>query len=43
VAVTALYNSQGVFLGTFLVQVGTDADAEKVRRHYSGQIIDGCE
>jgi hypothetical protein len=41
--VTALHNSAGAFLGTFLVQVGSETDAEKVRRHYSGQIIDGCE
>lgn len=43
VAVTALHNSAGKFLGTFLVEVGSDADAERVRLQYSGQVIDGCE
>ncbi|RSH82648.1 uncharacterized protein EHS24_007641 [Apiotrichum porosum] len=41
VAVTALHNSAGKFLGTFLVEVGSDADAERVRLQYSGQVIDG--
>lgn len=43
VAVTALHNGKGVFLGTFLVEVGTDVDAERVRKQFSGQLIDGCE
>ncbi|GMK59276.1 hypothetical protein CspeluHIS016_0702910 [Cutaneotrichosporon spelunceum] len=41
IAVTALYNSAGTFLGTFLVEVGSDGDAERVRRQFSGQVIDG--
>ncbi|CAK9782840.1 unnamed protein product [Cutaneotrichosporon oleaginosum] len=43
VAVTALYNQHGTFLGTFLVEVGSDGEAERVRRQFSGQVIDGCE
>lgn len=43
VAVTALHNAKGTFLGTFLVEVGTDADAERVRKQFSGQLIDGCK
>lgn len=43
VAVTALHNGKGVFLGTFLVEVGTDVDAERVRKQFSGQLIDGCK
>ncbi|WOO77184.1 uncharacterized protein LOC62_01G000771 [Vanrija pseudolonga] len=41
VIVTALHNAAGQFLGTFLVEVGSEADAERVRRQYGGQIIDG--
>ncbi|KLT41520.1 hypothetical protein CC85DRAFT_120131 [Cutaneotrichosporon oleaginosum] len=41
VAVTALYNQHGTFLGTFLVEVGSDGEAERVRRQFSGQVIDG--
>ncbi|BEI81908.1 hypothetical protein CcaverHIS002_0210680 [Cutaneotrichosporon cavernicola] len=41
IAVTALFNKTATFLGTFLVEVGSDGDAERVRRQFSGQVIDG--
>ncbi len=41
--VKCMYSQKGEFLGLALVQVGSEADAERIRRQYSGQIIDGSE
>lgn len=43
VSVKGLYSSEGRSLGMALVQVANGADAEKVRSHCSGQIIDASE
>jgi hypothetical protein len=41
--VTAFHGSNGQFLGLALVQVAHEVDAERIRREYSGQTIDGSE
>lgn len=43
VSVKGLYSSEGRSLGMALVQVANGADAEKVRSHCSGQIIDASK
>lgn len=43
VSVRGLYSSEGKFLGMALVQVSNGADAETVRSHCSGQIIDASK
>lgn len=41
--VRAFFGSNGQSLGTALIQVGNETDAERIRREYSGQTIDGSE
>jgi hypothetical protein len=40
-SVKCMFSAEGAFLGIALVQVGNEVDAERIRREYSGQIIDG--
>lgn len=40
---TSFHGSNGQFLGLALVQVAHEVDAERIRREYSGQTIDGSE
>lgn len=42
-SVRCLHAPAGTFLGLALVQVGNEMDAERIRREYSGQIIDASE
>jgi hypothetical protein len=39
-SVKGLYNAEGKSLGMSLIQVANSADAEKVRSHCSGQLLD---
>jgi hypothetical protein len=43
ISVKGLFSPEGKSLGMALVQVSNAADAEKVRNHCSGQIIDASE
>ena len=43
VSVKGLFTSEGRSLGMALVQVKDGADAEKVRSHCSGQILDASK
>ena len=40
-SVQCFHSPAGQFLGIALVQVGLEVDAEKIRRAYSGEKIDG--
>lgn len=43
IKMTRYYTDDRRFTGTVLIEVGNEVDAERIRRQFSGETIDGSE